>query len=245
MIHTLARFFIRLFAICFFKLTAKVTIEGVENIPASGPLIVVANHFSLFEVPLLGLYLPYMPTFMGAAELRENKLMAFGMELYQVIPVKRGVADHEALKKALTVLGNGGVVSIFPEGGITAEAVQVASQGLSTNHMTNHSSRLEATLISARPGTAYMALKSGAPLLPVSFLGTEKLEGHLQRYRGGRVPIHIKIGPVFGPLKLEEIANGRGKRDQLEELGHDIMRRIADLLPPENQGVYGNMKAKI
>ena len=83
---------------------------------------------------------------------------------------------------------------------------------------------------------AYLAVRSGAPVLPTACLGTERIAANLRRLR--RTPVRLIIGPVFGPLVVDESLSKTERRERLDELGHEMMRHMAALLPPENRGPY-------
>ena len=91
-------------------------------------------------------------------------------------------------------------------------------------------------MITPRPGAAYLAVRSGAPVLPTAFLGTENILPNLKRLR--RTPVRMIIGPVFGPLVIDPARSKPERRAQLDEMGHEMMRHMAALMPPENRGPY-------
>lgn len=234
MIRYLALQFILLLCRIFFFLFADIQVHGRKNIPDRGPLIVVANHFSLFEVPLISLILPYVPVFIAAKELAEYILLDFVLWADNSILVRRGQFDRQALKKALDLLHKGGVLAIFPEGGITAETIAMATRGESTNHLPNV--RADAQLLPARDGTSFLAVQSKAPILPIAILGTEQMERNLKYFQ--RTKIKIIIGEPFGPLAVDETLRGRAKRQEMKVLSHKMMQKVAELMPEENQGFY-------
>lgn len=214
----------------------KLTITGRENLPPGGPLILIANHFSWFEAPLIALNLPYKPVYMGATELQEYRILKLLFYAFEAIPVWRGQVDRKAFKQALAVLQQGGVLGIMPEGGIDLEIRDRTMQGEKTAH-TGNGRFSRNTLISARPGAAYLAVKSQAPILPIVFLGTENTLNNIRCLR--RTPVMMIIGPVFGPLTAEPTTADRShKRQYLDNLGDQMMYQLAALLPPENRGSY-------
>lgn len=87
----------------------------------------------------------------------------------------------------------------------------------------------------ARPGTAYLAAQTGARILPVGLVG---LNDVFPLKWGKRAKIKFQIGKPFGPLKVK--GRGRERRRQLDEHGHVIMQRIAELLPEKKRGVYSD-----
>ncbi len=239
MMRSLLQPLLILFGRIFFKFIMKVNVTGQENLSPERPLIIIANHFSWFEVPLIILHLPYRPTFFAAAELQEqSRILRFLFYPFDIIRVRRGRIDRSAVRSALQVLEQKGVLMIFPEGGIDPELQQDIMNGRIIPLDEGQNSRLSAELIQARPGTAYMAVRSKAHILPVAFLGTEKVLANLAKFR--RTPVTMHIGPIFGPLDEQPGLRGSAKRARLDDLGDLMMRKIAALLPPENRGPYAS-----
>ena len=118
--------------------------------------------------------------------------------------------NKESLRKAERFLAQGMALVIFPEGR--------RSQG----------ARLE----SAYPGSALIAARSGAPVLPIGIYGTEKIRGRAWPLQ--RPKVTVNIGAPFYPVS----ENGKVSRAQLDDLTHCIMERIAGLLPVEYRGNY-------
>jgi 1-acyl-sn-glycerol-3-phosphate acyltransferase len=235
---TLLRSLIRAFVRLLFRLALRLEIEGREHLPPGGPLIIIGNHFSIFEAPLLMVFLPYGDriTWLAATELQESRILKALIQLFNVIPVWRGQPDRAALRRAFDWLAEGGLVGIMPEGGVDDSLRHLTLAGQQTTLHGGPSSRLDAQLITPRPGAAYLAVRSGTPILPTACLGTEHIQANLRRLR--RTPVRLIIGPVFGPLVVDETLSKAERRAQLDELGHEMMRHMADLLPPENRGPY-------
>ena len=234
----LLRSLIRAFVRLLFRLALRLEIEGREHLPPGGPLVIIGNHFSIFEAPLLMVFLPYGDriTWLAATELQESRILKALIRLFNVIPVWRGQPDRAALRRAFDWLAEGGLVGIMPEGGVDDSLRHLTLAGQQTTLHGGPSSRLDAQLIPPRPGAAYLAVRSGAPILPTACLGTERIQANLRRLR--RTPVRLIIGPVFGPLVVDETLSKAERRAQLDELGHEMMRHMADLLPPENRGPY-------
>ena len=228
------------FARLLFSTLAKVEVSGRENLPdpADGPFIIVANHFSMFEVPMLAIVLPKVPTYFGAKELLANPVVRYGQAGFreEIIFVRRGVIDRTALKAANDSLKNKSWLAIFPEGGITELTVEMSTRGETTESLIGHNSRLPAVLYKARPGAALLAIQSGAKILPISFAGTENLEQNLPRLR--RTPIQVNIGKPFGPFQMPIDLNGRSRREVINQFGDEMMESIARLISAEHRGVY-------
>lgn len=233
--------FIRLLAYLIgyplFHTVMKIKVVGRENLPPPGqPLIVICNHFSWFEVALLVGKLPYHIAFLGSAEVWQHPVGKWLAWAFAGIPIRRGQVDREALKQALAVLQKGGVLGIFPEGGIDPGLRPLTGAGVNVAGVIGQTVRIPGVLISARPGAAYLALKSAACVLPTAVTGGEYLWQNLRRWRRTAVTLHI--GPPFGPLTLETGLKNAARRDAINDLGDEMMRHIAALLPPDQRGFY-------
>lgn len=197
------------------RLIAHVEIEGAEHIPASGPFLLVTNHLSRLDPPILMMAMPHQIYVLAASEYRRVPILKQLMEAAGAIWVRRGELDLAALRAALEVLARGDVLGLAPEG--TRSRVRALQR--------------------AKPGAAYVALRSGVPILPVALYGTERMVEdflHLRRMR-----IHVVIGE---PFQLPN--NGRARGAALEESTDIIMRHIAALLPPAYRGVYADAMAQ-
>ncbi|HNR02701.1 MAG TPA: lysophospholipid acyltransferase family protein [Anaerolineaceae bacterium] len=196
-----------------FGLLADVKINGRENLPKQGPLIVVGNHFNFLD-PLMFIHLlPYPVEFVGGAKMPNAPAAThFLQRLFGVIPTARGTVSRDTLYGAESILEQKGVLAIFPEGGSWATVLRPA-----------------------RPGAAFLAVRNAAPILPIGIDGTV---GFFKNLRKGRVPVTLNIGKPFGPLNAQP--GMRPSRDELDEVGHTIMRSIAPLIPPERRGFYSD-----
>jgi len=185
-------------------------VRGRENVPAEGPLLVVANHLNLADPPLLGVSLSRKVVFMAKEELFRSRFSSYFVRNFGAFPVHRGQLDREALRQAKRVLADGLALVMFPEATRSEDA----------------------QLQPAFSGSALIALHSGAPILPVGITGTEKIKGVAWVLR--RPVITVNIGH---PFYLPPV-NSRLTKVEMAELTNFIMVRIADLLPPEYRGNY-------
>lgn len=197
-----------LMRLLFFLLT-DYEVRGQENLPVSGPLIVTTNHLSAVDLPAAMIAIPYQVTAFAASKHRKG-LRGMLLRRFNVIWVRRGTADRRALRQALEVLRGGGVLGLAPEG---------------TRSPTG-------TLMRGKSGASFLALNSGATILPIGLTGTETV---LQEWLHLRRPrIRVTIGK---PYRLE--APREGRRD-LKALSDRMMLHIAELLPPDYQGEYAD-----
>ena len=187
-------------------------VAGLENLPASGPLIVVGNHFNFLD-PLAFIHvLPYSIEFIGGRQAPNAPgIVGWIRNLWGILPATRGGSSRDVLLRAQRILQGTGVLGIFPEGGSWA-----------------------AVLRPPRPGAALLAARSGARILPVGLDGFIDVFPHLRRFQRARV--QVTIGKPFGPFNLD--VRDRSNRAAVDEFGHQIMREIAALIPPERRGFY-------
>ncbi len=142
---------LRWFAIFVFHLTTRIRLRGRYNVPATGPFILVANHLSWTDIPLIPLHLPRKVVYMAKEEYFSSKI-AWLVRFLGAFPVKRGEGDRQALRAAEEQLKQGNILIIFPEG---------------TRSRT-------CTMARAHPGMGMIALRSGVPVVPVAIWGSEK-----------------------------------------------------------------------
>ena len=195
-----------------FGILADFTIEGKENLPKTGPLLVVGNHFHFLDPLALIHTSPWPLEFVGGSQTPNSpKAVGWISKLFGVIPTYRGTGSRETLQGAESILKQNGVLGIFPEGGSWAQVLRPA-----------------------RPGTAFLAWRTNARIIP---MGIDGLVDFFKKVRfGKRVKVTVKYGKPFGPLTGP--GGGRPSRDDLDEMGHQIMREIAELLPEERRGYY-------
>lgn len=200
----------RVIASILFRLLTRWQVKGRENVPSHGPLLVVANHLSLADVPLLGVSFDRRLVFMAKVNLFRYPLISYLVRLFGSIPVHRGKPDREALRRAVRLLADGQALAMFPEG---------------TRGRTGQLHR-------AFPGSALIASHSGATILPVGISGTERISRLAWRLRRPQITVNIgsplRLPPTQGKLTKSELA----ARTEL------IMGRIAELLPTEYRGSY-------
>lgn len=199
----------KLFARAAFSLLSDFHIEGRENLPDSGPLLVVANHFSFIDPVALVHTLPYPLEFVGGAEFpHAPKIVQFLPKLYGYYPVFRGTGSRFALRAAEKILEQDGVIGIMPEGGSWAEVLRPA-----------------------RPGAAFLASRSNARILPLGIHGLNEI---FPVELGKKPDVFVRIGKPIGPFSAS--GRGREKRQQLDQIGQKIMQAIAALLPDRFRG---------
>jgi 1-acyl-sn-glycerol-3-phosphate acyltransferase len=196
----------------------KATISGLENYPRRGPALVVINHLGDPDAILLLAGLPDLPEVIGKIELRDIPMLRLVAELYGVIWIHRGQPDRRAISVALEALRQGRRILIAPEG---RESVSGA-------------------LETGTEGTAFLALKTGVPVVPVTITGSEfrRIESNIKKFH--RTPLTIRVGNPFVLPQLVQ-SDGEGKsrgQNALLEGTRLIMETLARQLPPAYRGVY-------
>ena len=194
-----------------FPLLFDMHVRGLEHVPSGGPLILASNHVSNFDPILVGTYVPRTTTFVAKQELYRVAPLALLWHLWGAVLVRRDGLDMRPLRILLRILADDGTVGMFPEG------TRSRGQGLQR----------------PLPGVAYLAVKSGVPILPVAVWGADNLNLKRRMVRG-RPRVDIRVGPVMVP----EVPGGRLTREVLDQVGEDVMHSIAALLPERLRGVY-------
>jgi 1-acyl-sn-glycerol-3-phosphate acyltransferase len=195
-------------------LLGRPRVIGVGNVPRQGPFILVANHLSLADPPILGWACGYLSGrlihFMAKDEIRHWPILGWLASQSGVFFVRRGESDRSSHRLALEFLAEGEAIALFPEGTRSHNGI----------------------LAEGRPGAVLLAMRSGAPLLPVGISGTERI------FPGrSRVPHRTRITVRIGkPFSLPHQPQGRIDRQVLNEANDRVMREIAALLPASQRG---------
>lgn len=179
--------------------------EGAYRLPAKGPLIIAANHVSNWDPVIVAVSLKRPVYFMAKAELFENPLLSILFNGVHAFPVKRGSADRNAIRKAMDILEQGKVLGIFPEG---------------VRKKVNPDASVHA-------GVAMLALKTGAPVVPVACIGTEA-----GFPLGWLRPFMVRVGK---PINMDAYRDQKLSSSLLEEVSLEIMRQINALCPNKSR----------
>jgi 1-acyl-sn-glycerol-3-phosphate acyltransferase len=179
--------------------------RDIANVPTRGPVILAPNHFSALDHWFVGLLLPRQVRFMAKSQLFKGPFLEFVLSHAGAFPVRRGQHDEEAIITAQAILGQGGVLVMYVEGG------------------RSRSGRIGS---SARPGIGRLALETGAPVVPVAIHGSERT----RNWRRLEFPaVSVRYGePLRFDVELEPprerqqevadqvLAKVRGMHDELE-----------------------------
>ncbi len=192
----------------------KFEVVGREHVPMDGPLVLASNHLNNADPPMIALAIPRHPTYMAKREMIRWPILGPAFRIFGAFPVRRGQVDRAAMRAASEVLERGGMLVMFPEG------TRSRTGGLTRGHS----------------GTALIALRAGAPVLPVAITGTEVIRWPWLFLKPYTIP-HVKV-TIGEPFQLPPVENVTTKA--ASEATDLIMRRIAALLPPEYHGVYAD-----
>jgi len=221
------------------NLLFRITIEGAAHAPrAPHGLLVISNHFSWFDAPLLTFLLPFPPAYLIATEAQDKRWIGIFSRIFESIPIWRGQVDRQALTTAVNRLQAGHVIGIFPEGGINPELAALVASGQQIAELQGNMSRGAGQLIRAKSGVALLAAMSGTQIMPVALMGSQALPANLKRWR--RTSLTLHIGPCFGPLTLDPALKGPARRQQMDALADEMMQHVARLFPPEQRGYYAD-----
>lgn len=191
MIYGLLKFLLRI----IFTVVLRLRVEGTENIPANGPLVIASNHLSLLDPPVLGTVATRKVHFMAKQELFVP-ILGDIYKLLGAFPVRRGGADRTAIKHGIDILQNNQVLAIFPEG---------------TRSKTGK-------LGKAEPGALMMASKAKAAIVPACVIGTDYK-------RQGRIwpEVTVRFGkPIYFPT--DAVINKEFLHSMTDELMQHIAK---------------------
>ncbi len=206
---------IRTILLALFRVLFGLKIKGLENIPKSGGVLIVANHLHNADPVVIAVACTRPIHYMAKRELFEVPVIRSILRFGGAFPIDRGNPDRWAIRRSEETLKQGIALGMFPEG---------------TRSKTG-------SMKAALPGAGLIGLRAHAPVLPVAVMGTERLPfngkrpvGRAKGFRGATV--------VFGkPFDLSREVDG--KRLTADDASTLMMRRVADLLPEQYRGVYG------
>ena len=193
----------------------RFTTEGEEKLPKNGPLILVINHFHFLDAVVMIQAAPWPVEFLADFEMPNvPSPLRHLPDWYGTYKVAQATPNREAIHAAEAVLAQSGVLGIFPEGRLH-----------------------QPPLHDALPGAAFLALRTGALVLPVGIysdhawdiFGTIKRTGH-------RLKVACKFGDAIGPFISTNPIHP--SKEELSRVGRQMMSVIAGLLPPDMQGEY-------
>jgi 1-acyl-sn-glycerol-3-phosphate acyltransferase len=209
------RRFLRLLlkGIAFTILIRLVKVEGLDHLPKRGPAILLINHIAFVDPIVIIHVVPRNIVPLAKIEVYDYPIIGIFPRLWGVIPVRREEVDRRAIQNALGVLRAGEIVLVAPEGTRGTELQQ------------------------GKEGIAYLASRSGAPIVPVMLEGTPDFPTLpiTEKWRKGGVK--VKFGQPFRYRSDLKKAN----RDQLRLMTDEAMYVLASILPEQRRGVYADL----
>jgi 1-acyl-sn-glycerol-3-phosphate acyltransferase len=195
-------------------LLAKVDlVEGIENVPPAGQAILLINHIAFID-PIVVLHLlPRNIVPLAKVEVYNYPVVGIFPKIWGVIPVKREEVDRHAVQSCLEILRAGEIILVAPEG----------TRG--------------PALKQGREGVAYLASRSGAPVIPVAIDGTEGFPALRFTHRWRQPGAHIRFGR---PFRYHPDLN-RSKAQTLRQMTDEAMYVLSSLLPEYRRGVYADL----
>ena len=192
-----------------YRLLARLEISGAEHIPAEGGCLLVTNHISRLDTPTLLVAAPRRIYPLAADKYKNFPVFNWLLNISGAIWINRTEFDREALLKSIDVLKRGDVLGIAPEGTRSRSGA----------------------MQKAKSGVAFLAARTGVPVVPVGITGTNTMVQDFARLR--RMRICVKFGEAFNLPKY-----GKLTAEELDATTDLIMGRLAALLPPPYRGVY-------
>ncbi len=218
LIRAYRRAIVLLAKLCFTVYARKFEVVGKEHFPLEGPLILASNHVNNCDPPAISLAIPRYPMFMAKREMITWPILGPAFRIFGAFPVRRGAADLSAIRAASEVVNEGKMLVMFPEG------TRSRTGGLTKGH----------------PGTALIALRTDALILPVAVTGTDTIVWPWLFIKPLSIK-HIKV-TIGEPFRLPPVERIDG--DAAAAATGVIMRRIAALLPPQHRGVYADIEGE-
>lgn len=188
--------------------------DGWENVPAEGPVVLIGNHVAAADPGIAISFFPERDIVpLAKIETLGTPVMRYFIRHYGAIPINRGEADLTALKTAIDFMRRGYVLMLYIEGTRSPEG-----------------------LIRGQEGSAYLALKTDATIVPVGIWGTQ---GFPLRWFSElrRTDVYLRFGR---PFKFRH-EGGKLPREHFRAMTDEAMYRLAELLPPELRGVYRDL----
>jgi 1-acyl-sn-glycerol-3-phosphate acyltransferase len=201
-----------LIRLCTFLYVRGPKVEGREHVPSDGGAILVSNHLNNADPCIIPGALNRRVITMAKKEMFKWPVVNVLFKMIGAFPVDRGGADLGALREAQRTVSSGTLLLMFPEG--TRSRDRQLHRGF--------------------PGSALVAYRTGAPMIPVAITGTEKLKWPLLFFKPFLGPrVTMRFGKPFYPPAVDRITSEAAKTAT-----DDLMLHIAELLPPEYQGEY-------
>jgi 1-acyl-sn-glycerol-3-phosphate acyltransferase len=196
----------------WYRVILDLDMQGRENVPQTGPLLIVINHTHFLDPLIPTAYLRPDVFPMAKVEIFEGK-WKWMFDAYGAFPVRRGEADMQAFKHAFKLLRAGHAILMAPEG------TRAKSGGLQPAH----------------EGVGLIASRTAVPILPVALWGGRNLVPNVKSFR--QTNVHVRISP---PVIVRQ-QDKKFTREEISTITDEIMHTLAAMLPPEYRGVYSRV----
>jgi 1-acyl-sn-glycerol-3-phosphate acyltransferase len=197
-----------------FNAIVQLEIEGLDNIPASGPAILMINHVAFLDPVMLIACVRRRIVPMSKLENLQVPGVNLLIKLWGAINVRRGEVDRAALRQAIEALKMGHLLLMAPEG------TRSKSGELQEPH----------------DGIAYVATRTNALVIPVGIVGTREINGNWKRLV--RTRVRVTLGRPF----YFQTSEGRAGREVLSLMTREAMYQLAAVLPPQQRGRFANLR---
>ncbi|MEP7287773.1 MAG: lysophospholipid acyltransferase family protein [Chloroflexota bacterium] len=196
-----------------FHLLVKINEQGIENIPAAGPTLLMMNHIGAIDPAIIaGVARPRFAIPMSKAENFRILGVRQLAQWWGVFPIQRGEADRVALQNTIDLLKYGNMVLMAPEG------------------------TRQPSLIEGKDGITYVAIKANAVIVPVGLDGSRDFVQNLKHLR--RTPVSVKFGRAF---RFRTNGQERVPRPVMAHMTQEAMYQLAALLPEYRRGFYSDL----
>jgi 1-acyl-sn-glycerol-3-phosphate acyltransferase len=198
-----------------FHVLANVKVYGVENVPTTGPTIIMMNHISAIDpVVVMGAVTQRFVVPMSKIENLSNPLLAPFIDWWGAYTINRDEVDRKALINSIALIQSGQLILIAPEG-----------------------TRQRDGLIQPKDGLAYIATKANAVIVPTALSGAQHFSRSIKKLQ--RAPVSVTFGRAF---RFRTEGAGRVSRDALAAMSEEAMYQLASTLPdPALRGVYSDL----
>jgi 1-acyl-sn-glycerol-3-phosphate acyltransferase len=212
---------VKVVATLLMRLGFRVRVEGREHVPRSGPVILAANHRSFLDSLFIPAVVHRRVTFVAKAEYFDDPKSAWFFRAVGQIPIRRegGSASERALESAMDVLTNGGVFGIYPEGTRTRDGL----------------------MHRGHTGVARLALRSGAPIVPVGLIGTDEIQAVDAKMPRLGKRVTVRFG---APLDYEHYLGRENDHLVLRDIADEIMFELQHLTGYEYVDTYATKQAE-
>lgn len=199
----------------------RLRVEGIENVPRTGPVLLVSNHLGPADHFAIGVRLPRKVRILAKAEIFEWPVLGWIAREAGTVRIRRGESDRDALRISSQILDSGECLLVFPEGTYTHPPSPLG-------------------MLQLKAGAAWLAARSGVTIVPVALIGAESV---WVKQRGWHFGMRPRVRVIFGKPYQHSALDGASRKTNLAAVTAEMAQHIAALLPPEYRGYYGGIEA--